>query len=189
MCFHNAIYKWDDDPKNDRLMSDIKDKDYEGIEIFRHWIVPTASVVFKTSILHTDFYQKNLLSGKFIYGDTILFCTCAKFGKVRGFSDVMSVYRRVLTSVSFDKVDYELTNKKVIMWMEFARLFQGEYIEVADKYIVDKLSSLFIETFRGDEPTCWKALFHALRHAPIKTVSFFSNIVKNKIVSIVKDLH
>lgn len=101
MCFHNAIEHWDDRQKEDRCFSNIVDREYSGQEIYKNWIVPTASVVFRKSILeseHSDCFQ----NPHFIYGDIVLFLLAASCGKVVGMKEVMSVYRRHEGGAVFD---------------------------------------------------------------------------------------
>lgn len=94
MCFHNAIEHFESGKIIDRPFSTIKDKDYTGVEIYKKWIVPTASVLLRKDIFFSEFYQKAKSNKDFIYGDIVLFLSCAHQGKVKGMSDCMSVYRR-----------------------------------------------------------------------------------------------
>lgn len=108
LCFHNAkiIYGNKELEQHYRLIHkdtfyNIEDRDYSNVEIYENWIIPTASVVFKKEILNSDIYQKAINSGKFRYGDIILFLSCCHYGKIRGFKDIMSVYRRLESGMVF----------------------------------------------------------------------------------------
>ena len=94
MCFANAIEHWEDGSKEDRCFSNVADRDYIGAEIYEKWIIPTASVLFRKEIILSQRYNEVKSNKNFIFGDIVLFLTCAEFGKLRGMSDIVSVYRR-----------------------------------------------------------------------------------------------
>lgn len=117
LCFHNAkvIYESEELEQQQRLrfnntFSNIENRDYSGIEIYENWIIPTASVVFKKEILNSDIYKTATERGRFRYGDIILFLSCCHYGKIRGFKEIMSVYRRLESGMVFqDKVNDHTT--------------------------------------------------------------------------------
>ncbi len=97
LCFTNAIMHWDDGSgRPDRLFAPgLEDRDYEGPEITEAWITPTASFVYRRSVLEEDFYLQVANHPKLkIVGDIPLVLTCAHLGKVHALSDVTCVYRR-----------------------------------------------------------------------------------------------
>ena len=107
MCFHSAIHhleedviKKNPDEKQDRLFSEINDRDYVGTEIYEKWIVPTASVIYRKKVIDSEIYKKATTNRNFIYGDIVLFLSCTQIGKIRGIPDVMSVYRRHCSSAT-----------------------------------------------------------------------------------------
>lgn len=89
MCFHSAELDVVEKHNVPYAMQNIKEQDYSATEIFENWIVPTASVVFKKSVL--NYPMKN--EKKIMFGDIVLFEKSAHLGKVRGFAKKMSVYR------------------------------------------------------------------------------------------------
>lgn len=99
MCFHNAIEHWQDERKDDKLFSNIDDKDYDAVGLTQYWIVPTASLVYRRNVITSPLFE-DVIRQNFMFGDTPLILTCAALGKVRGMSDVMSVYRRHSEGVS-----------------------------------------------------------------------------------------
>lgn len=90
MCFHAAIVKDEFECGEEYDCTHIEERDYEINELFTHWIVPTASIVYRNRdvsayrIIHQEWM---------ITGDVRLVATCASVGKVRGLSAIMSVYR------------------------------------------------------------------------------------------------
>ena len=95
MCFGNAITHWEGSNKPDELFSHIEDRDYDSNEFSLGWICPTATVLFRREILESELFNKYISNRKIITGDLPLWLTCGTIGKIRGFSDVFSVYRRV----------------------------------------------------------------------------------------------
>lgn len=110
-CFHNSAIKYE--METNRVYSEIvKDKDYFSNEIIRKWVIPTSSFFF-CGKYKNDFPLKE----GFYHDDIIVFLTMAEKGKIRGFSDEMSVYRKTSgswtatmgVSVSiYDKIDLHL---------------------------------------------------------------------------------
>lgn len=94
MCFANAIEHFEGISSKDNMFSVIEDRDYSGYEIYDSWIIPTASVLLKNLPAIHESYSEACNTYKFIYGDIVLFLSCALHGKIRGMSDVFSVYRR-----------------------------------------------------------------------------------------------
>ena len=94
MCFHAAMLKWETKNLPDSLFYKVNGREYFGKEIFKHWVVATASVVFKSELLHSDIYKKVQQDSRFLYGDITLFLSAAKLGRIYGMKDVMSVYRK-----------------------------------------------------------------------------------------------
>lgn len=130
MCFHNAIEHFEYGNKKDRIFSQIKDRAYSGVEIFKKWTIPTASVLLRKEVMTSELYQKVLKDKKFIYGDSPLFVTCASLGKIRGMSDVMSVYRRNENSVTHIR-GYERIKNHAYYNLEFYHVFGKGYKKVA----------------------------------------------------------
>lgn len=93
MCFHNAIEHWSDGQKKDCVFSNIINREYTGLEVYTNWMIPTASVVFRRSILTSE-YATCFQNPHFIYGDIVLFLLASSCGKIVGMNDTMSVYRR-----------------------------------------------------------------------------------------------
>lgn len=94
MCFHNVIEHYEDYNIPDHLFSKIRNKDYTSKEILQRWIIPTGAVVLRKKILETDLYKNMLVDKRKIFGDTPLFVACSELGKIKGFDNIMGVYRR-----------------------------------------------------------------------------------------------
>ena len=89
MCFHRAkIIK--ERPVFTSIKCDsIDNRDYSGEELFKKWIVPTASIVYCQKVKNIQIRH----SDKILYGDIFLILKCASLGRIRGMNVFMSVYR------------------------------------------------------------------------------------------------
>ena len=112
LCFTNAIMRWDDGSgKPERLFAPgLEDRDYLGPEMTEEWITPTASFVYRRSLIESDFYQRVVSHPKLkIASDIPMVLTCAHLGTVHALTDVTCVYRRqpngfMLSSDSYTKI-------------------------------------------------------------------------------------
>lgn len=68
---------------------DIKNKEYTSKELFNRWVAPTASMVFRKSILNPHI----MTHPSVLNSDIIMVLLAADKGKIYGFTDQMSVYR------------------------------------------------------------------------------------------------
>lgn len=101
MCFHSAQIKYEIESMSWLDCENVKDRDYSATEIFVHWTVPTASILCRRdafALFH------NLKGGeRILNGDIALILCCMSKGKVRGFSEKMSVYRVQGKGVTYDE--------------------------------------------------------------------------------------
>ena len=132
LCFTNAIMRWEDNSgKPDRLFApELEERDYSGTETTMRWITPSASLVYRKSVILSDFYQNNVLGNEKVRfaGDIPLVLTCCHLGKIHAINQVTCVYRRqpngfMLSSDSNRRIqsgDHKLSLYKV---------FGPEYLE------------------------------------------------------------
>lgn len=144
MCFHQAIEHSEDANFPDRPFAIIENRDYNGIELYRNWIVATASVVYRSSLINTPIYKVRT-NKNFLYGDITLFLACAHEGKVRGFSDAMSVYRRNDGGVTFVYNNYKYVLKTAIHNHEIYKVFGDEYKADSDRIVLTILCSNYVK--------------------------------------------
>lgn len=104
MCFSSAKVIYDSGVskyyKSDELYQGLEEREYTGNEILEDWIVPTASVIYKNEMCVLIPRDK-----RFVFGDIIVFLTCAKYGKVYCIADKTSVYRRNINGATFQRRD------------------------------------------------------------------------------------
>lgn len=93
MCFHNAMNLYEGQNRPMEQFSSIENKEYFIEDLLNYWMIPTASVVFRTEVIRSELYKK-VTDASLMFGDTPLFLTCTREGRIMGMSNVMSVYRR-----------------------------------------------------------------------------------------------
>lgn len=130
MCFHSAMIKWEKQERPDGLFYKVEDREYFGTEFFKHWIVATASVVFRTEVIYSDIFKRVKRDKRILYGDTPLFISASKLGRVYGMKDVMSVYRRHEGGMSFNYC-FENEIKMIDNNMAVYEIFGREYKKIA----------------------------------------------------------
>ena len=134
MCFHGAEIKNETDTKIITTCQNIEDKEYFTNDIFPGWVVPTASVVYRRSMV--DGFPPLKQTNWMKYGDIVLFLKCTHTGRVWGMKDKMSVYRMtnngVVISQSLDpKSEEKICNHYRFLMMNFPKLdkkWPSEYI-------------------------------------------------------------
>lgn len=150
MCFARALEHYEDGSREDNLFSIVEDRDYEGIELFEQWIVPTASVLYRTEILYTKLFEEVRSSKKLIFGDTPLFLTCAHYGKLRGFSDVFCVYRRHAKGMTSTALNNHDSYKRYqYHLLEIYKLFGSIYKKKSIDFFIYGHCTVFWQTFRA----------------------------------------
>lgn len=99
MCFHRAHILKENECDVGLQCDDIDDREYNPNELLESWKVPTVSILARHEVIAV----KNIGVERILNGDIIHVLNCAKIGKIRGMSDVMSVYRVQNSGVTYDK--------------------------------------------------------------------------------------
>lgn len=146
MCFHQAIEHSENRLFSDRPFAIIENREYKGVELYRKWIIATASVVYWTSIHNTQIFKETRENKNFCYGDITLFLSCAHEGKVRGMSDTMSVYRRNDGGVTFSVFNtYKKALKTAVHNHEIYKVFGEEYKADSNRIVLTILCSNYVK--------------------------------------------
>lgn len=175
MCFARALEHYEDGSREDELFSLVEDRDYEGIEFFENWIVATASVLYRKEILSSPLCKEYQANKKIIFGDTPLFLTCAHYGKVRGMSDVVSVYRRHDGGMTKTALrDYNRYKRYQYHVLEIYKVFGSAYKKKSIEFFVNGHCNVFWETSRQRElKTRYDFLWEALSVSIWNSMKFF----------------
>ena len=100
MCFANAVIHWEDGFMEDSLFSAIENREYTSLEIHKQWIIPTATICYRNSDEFVKMQNSVSKNKNIIICDLVYCMILAKIGKIYGFSDVVSVYRKHLGGVT-----------------------------------------------------------------------------------------
>ena len=177
MCFARAMEHYEDGSRPDKLFSLIEDRDYEGIEFYENWIVPTATALLKASVVESVIYKASVSSGKFIHGDIVIFLSSVAYGKVRGFSDIYSVYRRHTEGATF--VRTKQMSQLLMQHNENIPVFFGEqYLSASKKRIVGFALQGYISS-KFKEVALLKDAFMI---APIHSIKLIIKMLFNKLI-------
>ncbi len=130
MCFHAAILKQENRILSFAEASFVEDKDYTADDVMANWIVPTASLVYKKQILNYPINGESRL----VAGDIATVMRCLAVGKIRGFSNKMSVYRISKQGVS----SYRHRQKNVVLKYPDHILCLKENFPFISQRIIDK---------------------------------------------------
>lgn len=130
MCFHRAKILKEYDCKVGLKCEDIEDREYNPNELFESWIVPTASILARREVLDVV----NVGTERILNGDIVHILNCAKIGKIRGMSDVMSVYRVQSTGVTYDK---KLKTNRTLRYPAHFEFIKDNY-PFLDKKVVNR---------------------------------------------------
>ena len=134
LCFGNAIEHWEDNLKTDKLFSEIEERDYLGVELSNKWIVPTASILFRRSVIETASFKRYTTDKKVLTGDLPLCLCCAEIGSLHAFTDVFCVYRRTTTGFwrSLDSTGrIKMGDERVELLRIFGKRYKNSTISMA----------------------------------------------------------
>lgn len=185
LCFHQAMEHFEYSNIDDRIFKEIKDGDYDSSSIFGDWIIATASAVFRTSIMQSSLYKQYTTNKKIIFGDTPLFLTCAHYGKVRGMSQTMSVYRRQEDgeTQAYMERNPRKEIKLCVHNYEIYRIFgdnEKQFRSFVIKYYIHPLLRVFIGSVIHRRKIQYGALFQLIKTEPCSTIIELSKIKKWK---------
>jgi len=114
MCFHRAktICEIETKEKGPRC-EDIESRDYDVMELFREWIVPTASMVMRREAI--EYFMKLKDPKRMVNSDMFWVLCSGATGKIRGFDDFMSAYRIQASGITYDPIRIK---KVKMLWPE-----------------------------------------------------------------------
>ena len=163
MCFHGAEIKNETDTRVITTCQDVEDKEYFTNDIFPGWVVPTASVVYRKSMVES--YPKLKNTHLMYYGDIVLFLKCTHTGRIWGMKEKMSVYRMTnsgaVISAQYDPLVVEKQCKHYqFLMMNFPQLDKKWSSEYIAQYYYTKFRNIKVMGFK------LRYLFVVLRFSP-----------------------
>ena len=185
MVFGNAIEHWDDNRKPDRLFSNIIDRDYDPVEMSEKWIVPTASIVFRASIMDSSLFtvfESNLKIN--LAGDLPLCLICGASGTIHGFPDVFGVYRKQANGFMLSMQAEQrmaLGDHRIEIYKVFGKKYKNTTIQVAMTQYRLALSYAKMEhNRRAWFKALWKSVSIRIRYPDIAIKHVFQILRERK---------
>jgi glycosyltransferase involved in cell wall biosynthesis len=139
MTFHSATLQVGNSRDIKSVFSKIENREYSQLEVFKRWIVPTASMCFRKEVITNEQYIKIHQEKELIYGDNLLLVASANIGKLKGFSKIMSVYRKHSEGVSFTikRSTVEALNNQNLLFARYFPSLRGEVKNlILERYLV-----------------------------------------------------
>lgn len=164
MCFHKA--KVLSDVEEERtLYTQLEERECSAYEIYKEWLVPTCSVVYRVGLLPIENSTPPM-----VFGDIYMFLRLAEKGKLYHLNFVGAVYRRNSGGVS-QKGNVSLYIKLLKQYEYMEKRFpQPELVEVSrelqDMYLKCIISSAYF-------PDRWKYRMQYMRRHPRLFISKF----------------
>lgn len=121
MCFHNAdAYSFYDKKYINKFFLPGKSRNYYSKHIFtKGWFVPTASMVYRSSVLHSYFSFPKWAKKKNLGGDIRTLMFLSKAGYFRYISQKMSVYRFGSPGSATERSAKLSNNQAHLVYLEF----------------------------------------------------------------------
>ncbi len=160
MCFHAALKKWENGEEDDSLVAEVEDRSYAGEEIYETWPIATCSMLVRRSVLKSELYQCAHACREFYAGDILVQLSAAALGKIRGMSEVMSVYRKHEGGVVFNPYVSFDWRARIRHYKAITRFFGKNY---------QRMNKLFIRRTYID-----MAQVELRRHEYVNAASFFA---------------
>lgn len=170
LTFHQVINVSTHSEYDGKIFAEIQDREYSATEIYRHWIIHTASVVMRREVLESEAFKVTLRDADLLYFDTILFLAASTTGKLIGISRTMSAYRRHEQGISFShNLNKDLRHNTLDQTI--GEYHKGKIKNLADWQIFSRSRIGFrLALKKNDFMTVAKFLFWILKKYKILTI-------------------
>lgn len=136
MCFHEA--KIINETNIHFEYRNIENREYSSNELFKEWIVPTASILVKSVVPINMIRDKRILNG-----DINIVLAAANIGKVYGMHEVMSVYRVQENGLTINRAKKDILALQM-RYIDHFKLLSETYKKVQPKYYNLKIADTYI---------------------------------------------
>lgn len=138
LCFHTAVNISNNVEVNETLFSKVEDREYSAAEIYKHWIIHTATVMLRAEVLQSEAKKRTMKRNDLQYFDTILFLAASSIGKIRGIPRKMSAYRRHEAGLSAGKINFSRDLKHNQLDKIIGEYYGGEIKKLSDWHIFSR---------------------------------------------------
>lgn len=142
LCFHNAMIIQGKESTTKRLNYPMDTRQYFPHEFFDHWLITTASIMFRSNVFENPESMAHMWNKKFVQLDVVLWLVCASLGKVIGLNDVMSVHRLLDTGYTMQflnnsnhlcELNYKFCEHNKTLIFVFGNQFGDKFIQSIKK--------------------------------------------------------
>lgn len=177
MCFHAAEIKNETSTRIITTCQNIEEKEYFTNDIFPGWVVPTASVMYRKSLVDMFPPLKNAHWIK--YGDIVLFLKCTHMGRVWGMTEKMSVYRMTSNGVV---ISQQLDPKSEEKICQHCKFLMQNFPQLNKLWPSVYIAQHYYTRFRKEEK--WNkrilSLFFAVKYSPKLVLNKIRDALKKK---------
>ena len=145
LCFHSVFETFEGRHRLDRIRCKVEDREYSGVEWYKDRPAQLASFMLRSWVVNSDMYRRVIDDPVFKAGDVPLLLTCAHYGKLRGVSEVMSVYRHNETGWTQKKRPKEAVIKIAESELHYS-VFGEEYRPIGEGFYCLALVRAFVNT-------------------------------------------
>ncbi len=138
LCFHTAVNISENPKIHKSDFSNVQDRAYSALEIYRHWIIHTATVMMRADVLDSKAKKATMTRQDLQYFDTVLFMAASTVGKLYGISKRMSAYRRHDAGLSAGSVNYKRDLRHNQLDKIIGDFYGGEIKKTADWLIFSR---------------------------------------------------
>lgn len=172
LCFHAACIK--NEAGTSFHYPEVENREYNSIELFDNWIVPTASIVVRSSCLNVP------VDSRFISGDIIMILNAANKGKIWGFRNKMSVYRVQNNGLTISRLNNPISHykKEFNHYKAIGETFPKLTHKCINKKLADTAINLGLCRIRKGNILGFYNILSALFLSPTKFFNRLKNIAK-----------
>lgn len=169
LCFANARLHYEDKGLTEENFN-LEDREYLPIEVYKDWLVPTPTMVFRSNVYDSMCYRQLSKIKRSVFGDLTLYMALSTIGKLYGMSDIVAGYRRFssgATNYLWEHPYLHYHNRICV-----AKYFGKEFVKID----VDRFTVYFIPTlkklkkFNGDD---YRFVADLLRRNPVGCLKEF----------------
>jgi glycosyltransferase involved in cell wall biosynthesis len=160
LTFHNAETHNNFTGTKYLFLKDYNVDEFKVADIFEKWLIPTASMVYRNNFGNEfpDYFHEAT------HGDLALQLYLSKFGKFKGFKDVLSVYRINQSSVTVNSFSSYTQNNKHIKQLNVMNVYFNKIYNAQIQKRIFLFYLINANTFKNEsiiKPLYWigKAIF------------------------------
>lgn len=176
MCFHAAQILNETSTSEIIKCEKLDSREYYTNDIFPGWVIPTASVLYKVTMVKK--YPKLKKIHWMKYGDIVLFLKCTHTGRVWGMEERMSVYRMTSHGAVISQSNDPYSEEKKCFHYRFLLM---NFPQLDRLWPTTYIAQFYYTKFRNS-----KNLYEQIKNL-VKSIYFSPKFVVRKILMLFND--